>query len=99
MTEELIPGNIKGTGIAQHHPGASDTYQESTFRYPHNTKEAEERHIAIEIQEGTASEVYDFKDKWETSALIIDVHKHSLHIILDVRNNPGHPEDQEAYIN
>ena len=99
ITKYLIPVTIKYTGIAQHHPVNSYTSQESTWRNPHTTTEAAERHIAIAIQEGVAIFVSDgsFKDKWGIYALIVEGRKSSLHRILASSTTPGHPEDQEAY--
>ena len=96
ITEELILVTITFTGIGQHHPGDSDTSQEPTRRNPHTTTEAIERHIAIEIQEGTDIEVsgVSFKYKWRTSDIIIEAHKYSLHRILASSTTPVYPEDQ-----
>ena len=38
-----------------------------------------------------------FKDKWGTSAQIIEGHKSYLHIISASSTTTGHPEDQEVY--
>ena len=99
ITEELIPGTIKCTGMAQHHPGDSDTSQESTWRNPHTTIDAAYRHLVRAIQEVTeiAVRYVSSKEKWETSAIIIEGHKSSLHGISASSTTPGHPKDQEAY--